>query len=346
MRVSTFQEAESALQKTSKANDAAYIVAPESNNVLQTLVTNIEQADVTSLNCSASDIGKVSDKSVILAHAKEMGLPTPATVIISTREDVAEIERTIDGRLGFPLVIKPLDGVGCTGLSVARNERQVAGAVAKVIRESSSEYFVAQELIHGTAVSVSLLSTGKVTLPVSLNKQDVSLMVPEFTSTYNGGQVPLNSPRKREAFTLAEKLVRSFRGLRGYVGVDLVLTEEEPIVIEVNPRLTTSYVGMRKITGFNPAQAIINAVVEHELPQDCQSMGYAFFSKVMTPKPTTEVLQKTYGVNEIISPPFPFSGNSTAHAFVLSHRATLKDAMTGFLEAKKRLNTIIRLEGD
>jgi predicted ATP-grasp superfamily ATP-dependent carboligase len=344
--VSSSQETEEAVKKVSESADAAYIVAPESNQVLQSLVAGIEQAGVSSLNCSASDIGKVSDKSALLERAKEMGLPTPATVIVSIREDVAEIKRAVNSRLGFPLIIKPVDGVGCAGLSVVRNENQVASAVAKVIRESSSEYFMAQELIHGTAVSVSLLSTGSQALPISLNKQDISLMPPESTSTYNGGQVPFNSPRKREAFALAETVVRSLRGLRGYVGVDLVLTEKGPVVIEVNPRLTTSYVGVRKIAGFNPAQALINSVVEHELPHDSQNAGYAFFSKVTTPKPTTEVLQKTYGMDEVVSPPFPVSDDSTAHALVLSHGATLKEAVAGFHEAKKRLHSILRLEGN
>ena len=260
--------------------------------------------------------------------------------------DVAEIKQTICGSLGFPLVVKPVDGVGCAGLSVVNSEQQVAGAVAKILSESASKYFMAQKLVRGIAVSVSLLATGSDVLPVSLNKQDVSLMPPEANSTYNGGQVPFDSPLKSEAFAAAEAVVKAFHGLKGYVGVDLVLTEKEAVVIEVNPRLTTSYVGLRKTAGFNLAQAIINAVVEHELPANNQSLGYAVFSKVSTPKPTAVALQKTYRLNEIVSPPFPVADDDAACAFVLSHGATLKEATAGFHEAKKRLRNIIRSEGN
>jgi predicted ATP-grasp superfamily ATP-dependent carboligase len=342
---SSFQEAEAAIQKISGAADAAYIVAPESNQVLQSLVASIEQAGVSSLNCGASVIGSVSDKATLLGRVKEMELPTPATIIVSALGGTAEIKQTISGRLDFPLILKPVDGVGCGGLSVVRNVHQVDSAVAKAINESSSKYFMAQELIRGIAVSVSLLSTGSEALPISLNKQDVSLMTPESTSTYNGGQVPFSSPLKREAFATAQTVVKSFRGLRGYVGVDLVLTEKGPVVIEVNPRLTTSYVGVRKIVAFNHAQAIINAVLEHELPMDKRSRGYAVFSKVKTPKPTAEALQETYRMDEVVSPPFPVSCNGTAYALVLSYSATLKEAKAGFHEAKKRLRSILRLEG-
>lgn len=341
----SFQEVKRAVHNISESADAAYIVAPESNQVLQSLVASIEQAGVSSLNCRASDIGKASDKAIMLKRAKEIGLSTPTTLIVNALDDVAEIKHAIYGSLNFPLIFKPVDGVGCAGLSVVNNEQQVTGAVAKVISESTSKHFVAQELIRGTAVSVSLLVTGSDVLPVSLNRQDVSLMPPEATSTYNGGQVPFDSPLKNEAFAVAATLVKSFHGLRGYVGVDLVLTGKEAVVIEVNPRLTTSYLGLRKIIGFNPAQAIINAALENKLPANNQSRGYAVFSKVKTLKPTPAALQKTYSLSEIISPPFPVPNNDTASALFLSHGATLREAKAEFHEAKKRLRSIIRLEG-
>lgn len=338
--VSSSREAEAAIQKISESINAAYIIAPESNHVLQSLAERVEQTGVPSLNCRTSAIRRVSDKAIFLDCVKKMGLPTPATIMVSALEDVVEIKQTISSKLEFPLIFKPVDGVGCGGVSVVRNEDQVASAVGKVNSGSLSKYFMVQELIHGIAVSVSLISTGNEALPISLNKQDVSLMTPEAVSTYNGGIVPFNSPLECEAFATAEKVVRSFRGLRGYIGVDLVLTEKEPVVIEVNPRLTTSYVGVRKVVSFNPAQAIINSVLERELPTDNKSVGYAFFSKVNTPTPTTEVLQRTYKMDELVSPPFPVPYSRTAYALVLSHRATLKEATAEFHEAKKRLLTI------
>ncbi len=343
--VSSFQEAERAIQKLSETADSAYIVAPESNQVLQSLVAGIERSDVTSLNCRASAIRIVADKVAMLKRVKETGLSTPKTVTADAFDDVAEITQIICGSLSFPLIIKPVDGVGCGGLSVVSNEQQVASAVTKANSESASKHFVAQELIRGTAVSVSLLVTGSKALPVSLNMQDVSLMAPEATSTYNGGQVPFDSPLKREAFATAETAVKAFQGLRGYVGVDLVLTGKEVVLVEVNPRLTVSYVGLRKVAGFNLAQLVINAALERELPESNQSMGYAVFLKVNTSKPTIERLHKTYSMSSVVSPPFPVSGNDEAYALVSSYGATLKGATAEFHEAKKRLHSIIRVGG-
>jgi len=128
-----------------------------------------------------------------------------------------------------------------------------------------------------------------------------------------------------------------FKGLRGYIGVDMVLTNDEPVVIEVNPRLTTSYIGLRKVINFNLAQAIVNAVLKHELPENVQSSGYAFFSKVRVPRSSSKVLPKICGLEEIISPPLPIAGDGTAYALIIAHSAKLKGAKTKLYEATKRL---------
>jgi predicted ATP-grasp superfamily ATP-dependent carboligase len=334
------REAHVNIQKISKQTDAAYIIAPETDGVLQSLVELVDQTGATSLNCSAKSIEKVSKKPVFYDFVKKMGLRVPKTMMFSVTDDLKEIKKAVRG--GFPLIFKPANGVSCCGLSVVRNEGEVAGAVGKIKKETSSKQFVAQELIEGVAASVSLVSTGSDAVSISLNRQDVSIETPEACSTYIGGSVPFDHPLKAEAFGAAEKLVKSFGDLRGYIGVDLVLTEDEAVAIDVNPRLTTSYVGLRRVANFNLAQAIVNAVLKRELPTQIQSYGYACFSKLETPNPPIDALQKTYGMNEVVSPPFPVSDTSAASALIVAHGAT-SEAEARFREAKKRiLNTISR----
>ena len=87
-------------------------------------------------------------------------------------------------------------------------------------------------------------------LALSLNKQNINLAMPVQVSTYEGGVVPFEHPLKQKAFSAAKKAVECFSGLRGYVGVDVVLAEEKAFVVDVNPRLTTSYVGLSKTAKF------------------------------------------------------------------------------------------------
>jgi predicted ATP-grasp superfamily ATP-dependent carboligase len=219
----------------------------------------------------------------------------------------------------------------------------VADAANKIKQESSSEQFLVQELIAGAAASVCLFSTGHKAVPVSLNHQDVVIETPKACSSYSGGSVPFDSPLQAETFEMAKEVVESFPNLRGYVGVDFVLTEDAAVVLEVNPRLTTSYVGLRAVANFNPAQALIINVMKRKLPTHIENCGYAYFSKVKVPHPQIDALQKTYGMNDVVSPPFPVSANAAASALIASHGTTLKETKSKFSEAKKRvLNTINR----
>ena len=346
LSTSSHQDGETDLQELSASVDAAFIIAPESNQILQSLVESIEQTGVTSLNCRSSFIGSMSNKISVIERANEIGLHTPETILINAHNTTKEIRKAICSSLKFPLIVKPVDGVGCAGLSVINNKRLLSGAIDKAIGESANCYFMVQELVAGTAVSVILLSTGNDLLPVSLNLQDVILSPPGATSTYKGGQVPFDSLLKRDAFAAAEKFLKSFDGLRGYVGVDMVLSGREVVLIEVNPSLTTSYVGMRRTLGFNNGQTLIDAIFENKLPAITQSSGYAIFSKVKTPKPTVTTLKKTYCIDQVISPPFPVSGSENAEMLVLAHGATVEETSARLQEAKKSLCSIVRSEGN
>ena len=336
------QEARANIRKISESEsaDAAYVIAPETDGLLQSLVEFVEQTGAASLNCQARTVGKVSNKAFFYDFLKKLGINTPETLVFSVADDLEEIKKAIRGRLNFPLIFKPSNGVSCCGLSVVRNKDQVAGAVGKIKKESASTQFAVQEFIKGANASVSLFSTGNNAVSVSLNQQDVTIEAPEGFSSYKGGLVPFDHPLRAEAFEVAEKIVKSFRDLRGYVGVDLVLTEEDAVAIEVNPRLTTSYVGLRRVANFNPAQAIVNAVLKRELPTNTRSYGYAYFSKVMMPNPTVNALQKTYGMNKVVSPPFPVSENGVAWTLIASHGPTLEEGKLRFREAEKRILSI------
>ena len=194
-------------------------------------------------------------------------------------------------------------------------------------------------LIKGEGASVCMFSTGDEALAVTLNKQLVTLASPDEESRYYGGAVPFDHSLKEEALRAAERIVESIKGLRGYVGVDMILTREEPIVMEVNPRLTTSYIGLKKVVNFNPAQAIVDAVFGRKLPKSVQQRGYAFFSKVEVP-PCHQIIAETYKLKEVISPPFPVAGNESAYALLATSSTSLKGAQSAFYRAKRRLRKL------
>jgi predicted ATP-grasp superfamily ATP-dependent carboligase len=335
------KEAEKLLINAAKINDAVYVIAPETGQTLQSLVELLEYIGKVSLNCDARAIQKVADKAVLYEMLKKNGLATPNTVVLNTDVGLAEVKQIIRSKFIYPVVFKPMDGVSCGGLSIVKKDAQVEKAVAKIKAESAGKHFIVQEFIDGEAASVSVLCTGGKALAISLNRQNVKVAVPEAVSSYEGGTVPFNHPLKQEAFSVGEKVVESFPGLRGYVGVDLVLVKDKPFVVDVNPRLTTSYVGLCRVATYNVAEALVNAVLKGKLPTKQEINGFVYFSKVETLKPTVNAFEKAAQMREVVSPPFPLDDNDKACSLVAGQGEFLDNSRLRFEEAKKRLLNII-----
>ena len=338
--VSSPEELDGKFRELSGVADAVYVIAPESGQVLEKLVENIESSGGTSLNCQIDAIKRVSNKMKTYEALEKRGIKVPETVLLDMHEQTGNIWR-LTKEMGYPLVFKPVDGVSCSGLSLVKDEGSIAVAVKKVARESLGNYFIVQRLIRGKGASVCVISTGEKALAVTLNKQFVTLAPPEEESRYSGGVVPFDHSLEAEALKTSQQVVKAIGGLKGYVGVDMVLAKEGPVVMEINPRLTTSYIGLRKVADFNPAQAIADAVIERKLPKSGQRRGYALFSKVEA-HPSLQITTETYRLKNVISPPFPIEGNQSIYALLATSSTSLKGAKSAFYRAKRRLLKLSR----
>ncbi|MEJ2243527.1 MAG: ATP-grasp domain-containing protein [Candidatus Bathyarchaeota archaeon] len=319
--------------------DGVYIIAPESGQILENIVKTAEKDGGSSFNCKSETIKRVSNKMTTYETLKNHGLQVPESILVNINENFNNV-KCLTKKLGYPLVFKPLDGVSCGGLSVVKTEKDIMMALKKVAKESTSKQFIVQKKIDGKNASVCVFSDGNKTVSVSLNQQFVTMATPENESKYYGGAVPYNHSLEKEALETAEKAVETLKGLKGYVGVDMVLTDKEPVVMEINPRLTLSYVGLQKAVNFNPAQAIIDATIEGKLPKNGQNKKHTFFSKVKVPTGSFQNITQTYKMKEVVSPPFPVEKNETSYALLAVDSSSSNGVRSAFYRAKKSLFNI------
>lgn len=157
-------------------------------------------------------------------------------------------------RSRLPAVIKLRDGCG------SMNMRKV---------ETTSEWLsiayqnntIVQDFIPGRAASVAFLAGNCDLVPLLPTWQTLS---DDCRFHYRGGQIPIPHHLAARAIRLGLQAVKEIGGLKGYIGVDLILGKaadgSQDYAIEINPRLTTSYVGLRALADFNLAQAMIDVV--------------------------------------------------------------------------------------
>ncbi|MBO0700209.1 MAG: ATP-grasp domain-containing protein, partial [Zavarzinella sp.] len=124
---------------------------------------------------------------------------------------------------------------------------------------------IAQQYIPGMAASVAFLAGPSGMVPLAPCEQ---LLSDDGRFQYRGGRLPIRPDLAERAIRVATAAVACVPGLLGYAGVDVVLGDDgRDWAIETNPRITTSYVGLRALAKFNLAAAMLAAVRGERLPE-------------------------------------------------------------------------------
>ena len=275
--------------------DSAVLIAPETDGVLLQLAKAFPQA----LGPSFGAIALTSDKLALANHWREHGVRTPAT---SDREP--------NSCETFPVVWKPRDGCGSTATFLLKDAFDVARAKASIAAGKHAGPMILQEFVPGQAASVAFLFGPAGYVPLVSCLQHLSY---DGRFHYLGGELPItaercmlagrasdgvarpslarpaNNTETREHRDLAERAealashaVACVPGLKGYIGVDLVLGDApdgtQDYAVEINPRLTTSYIGLRALADFNLAEAMLRIATGETPPEMRWKPGRVRFS--------------------------------------------------------------------
>jgi predicted ATP-grasp superfamily ATP-dependent carboligase len=156
----------------------------------------------------------------------------------------------------FPAILKPRDGAGSQATILVDREQELKPAILTARSEGWVGELLVQPFVSGFPCSVCFLMGEKQIVPLLPASQELT---GDGRFRYRGGILPLPPSLAQRAVYLGRQAVRAIPGLRGYVGVDLILDEDSAHdqVIEINPRLTTSYVGLRNLVKANLAEAMI-----------------------------------------------------------------------------------------
>jgi predicted ATP-grasp superfamily ATP-dependent carboligase len=151
-------------------------------------------------------------------------------------------------------LLKPRDGAGSQGIRRIESPGAAPNCLAAGWR--------LETFCPGVAVSVAILGgpRGIVALPPC--RQYLS---DDGRFVYCGGSLPLAAPLAERATRLAIRAAKTLATPIGYLGFDLVLGADpsgaDDVVIEINPRLTTSYVGLGSLARGNLAESILAVAV-------------------------------------------------------------------------------------
>jgi predicted ATP-grasp superfamily ATP-dependent carboligase len=266
-------------------SDYALLIAPEINGRLTELAERAERLGATLISPDAAFIRLTTNKLHTIQRLRDGGVPVPLTVGCHSPSDLASVP---PGQW----VCKPVDGAGSwlvrcgdredlserlrepginrtsglppgeprvtesrhSGGSPAGEQGGTGGPPPSACR--GGRVMCVQAYCQGRPASVAALCGGSA--PELLPPCWQWVEPPSFT--YQGGELMTEPNLIVRAHRLARQALVALPATRGYVGLDLILGAApdgcEDVMIEVNPRLTTSYVGLRERAIPNLGQAM------------------------------------------------------------------------------------------
>lgn len=180
----------------------------------------------------------IGNKEFFARKMESLGLPHPK--IYDITDDFQ-----------YPVIIKPIYGAGGIKNRLAYSKQQ--------IMEYGTDIII-QEYLEGIPASVSVISTDRDAVAVAVNEQLIG--TPWLTKNrfaYCGNITPFHSEYTEEMCETAVQLILKL-GLVGSNGVDFLITEKGPVIIEVNPRFQGTLDTIEYVSGFSIFDAHVKAV--------------------------------------------------------------------------------------
>ncbi|MDD1742470.1 MAG: ATP-grasp domain-containing protein [Methanotrichaceae archaeon] len=208
--------------------DAGLLIAPDH---LQAHFLEILEEHAINLGSSPSVASFCADKLACTRKLKEFGVPV-AEIAIAQESGVVGCNR---------YVIKPRYGCGSDGVRISSSPK-------------TSNGYIATRFCNGMHLSASFI-IGERFLPLTINRQIIKFEKENIS--YKGSQVPYKTPRFSEIWEVIEKSA-NILGLKGYAGIDFVLSDF-PRIVDVNARPTTSIIAISRVMKAELADLILKA---------------------------------------------------------------------------------------
>ena len=245
------------------ACDYCLLIAPEFDGVAASLTQRAELAGAKLLSPCSEFVQLAADKTRTAELLSAAGVQAPRGVKL-------EIGESMPTDFPFPAVAKVNDG---------------AGSMVEILNAQTTQTFAqvtrVEQLVNGIACSISFLCQSE-REPIACPPMR-QILSRDGKLTYLGGQRIMQPHLIRRATTLGLRAIATMPRTVGYVGIDLVLadTQSEEVsaqdfVIEVNPRQTTSYIGLREIAKTNLASAMLDAYEGRQEPVEFSEEGVHF----------------------------------------------------------------------
>jgi predicted ATP-grasp superfamily ATP-dependent carboligase len=212
--------------------EVGLVIAPDH---LLASFTSILESLTHNIGCGSMNVMVCADKRMTASILSRHGIPVPGPAGPGDR------------------VIKPATGCGSRGVHLSSAEPGPGEIAENYITGEHMSVSMVGSRVVGNACSYY---SGDPPLLLSINRQEIEIDS-DGTFHYLGGETPVVHERHEELVRTAASAL-TVLGCQGYTGVDIVLADR-PYVVDVNPRITTSIVGIAACMEEEIADVLVRA---------------------------------------------------------------------------------------
>jgi predicted ATP-grasp superfamily ATP-dependent carboligase len=231
-----------------KGCDAAIVIAPELDGVLTRIVSRLRDSGVQVLVSDRCFLETASDQWQTCQAWRAAGVRHPKTYLLSEFPEVESPESSPEG-----WILKRRDSAGCVGQQRFENFRSVAEHAGRWRQLGVlGDAWIVQPWVPGLAASLAALVGNDIRVLGAFEQRFQPLSEDGQTGWgYVGGHGPIPGVTLQDLQRFASDVLTALPGVpRGWVGIDFLIEPDGRwSAIEVNPRLTTSYLGYRQWYG-------------------------------------------------------------------------------------------------
>lgn len=242
LRAQTGESPTTFVARQAQGHDFVWVIAPETGGLLAALHAVVPPHQW--VGCDGEAIRLASLKRATLQHLQAHGIATPLDF-----EADASVRHW---------VVKPDDGAG--SLHTQRHADRAAAEADRDRRGQQGELVTLEPWVEGDALSASLQVHRHGVEVLALNRQRLHIDG-EGAVSLHAVDVAVTglTPAQHQAIEhLAVAVCAAVPGLAGWVGLDLVWhAERGPVLIEINPRLTSACVGLFARRGASLAAVLL-----------------------------------------------------------------------------------------
>lgn len=242
------------------------VIAPEIDNLLATTVRHLRERGAIVLAPDALFLKATSDKLLFAEAMSDANLPHPSTQTLTSFLQSTPVAQT-------GLVLKRRDGAGCADMKRFESDRSLAtwccsNLLATQRSEATprtegwaqhGESWIVQPWLEGSARSLAVIAGPSNWILGSVAQRIEHLPCKTDASVsnvhYAGGFGPQEDTTIQQLELFANRVLNAIPGKpSGWIGIDFLIPVgakdwTQWVPIEINPRLTTSYLGYRQWYG-------------------------------------------------------------------------------------------------